>query len=368
MSETLGFGVACAAALLAGCVSTEMYMAIEELERASNAVSAYRYEEAERRYTTALGRLQLAGADGAEVSGARYNLARVKGFLCKFDDAERLFAESLAYERRVGANGARLTRRLIEMARLHYDRGEYAKAAPLFADGLDAIRAVSAESAELLRFADALDDYAHALRASGSQPKADAIDAESARIRAAHVGPAERDLPQRYSYACAQHAQQRDDWKTAAELLRILVLNSSRGHLPAARVAWYEYELGRSAGATCDFAEAERAFEASLKLDRATGGRTFMVMAELALLYKHQRRLDVAAESFERFFSEIDSHSEVPEPNGTLAALLEAHAEVLLELGRADAARTQQERAGDVRAASMRPATRFTPYGQHCAS
>lgn len=139
----------------------------------------------------------------ADRSRATYNLARARGYLCKFEDAEKLMAAALDIEEKVsGPESGVISKRLIESARLHFDRGEFDKSIPFFARGMPMLANLGVAKIDPIGLANTYDDYASALTHTGKNAEADAAKQEADRLREANPGRAARYVPARYGQSC----------------------------------------------------------------------------------------------------------------------------------------------------------------------
>ncbi|HEX7969655.1 MAG TPA: tetratricopeptide repeat protein [Stellaceae bacterium] len=195
-----------AAAALSGCAHE---INIRNAARYHNAGLAAEqagdYNLAERDYFRALINFRDGGAPEADLSMEIYNLGRMEGYNCKYDQAKGHLGEALAMEERLsGPESKFTTKRLFELARLAYDRGEYGDAATYYARGIPAAQKRGIEQSDPGTLADALDEYAAALRQSGQADSATRAAAEASSVRAAHPGASAKYNFVRYTQPCGR--------------------------------------------------------------------------------------------------------------------------------------------------------------------
>lgn len=185
---TRALGACCLVLGLASCANPiNRYNAAQYHDWGIQAETAGDYKLAERNYERALINARLGRSPDSGISMAMYNLGRVKGYLCKHDDAEKLLTAALDLEEKTsGPESGLTTMRLFELARLHFDRRRYVASIPYFERAIPAVRKLGAEASDPIALADALDQYAAALAATGRTAESAEHRREAATIRARH--------------------------------------------------------------------------------------------------------------------------------------------------------------------------------------
>jgi tetratricopeptide (TPR) repeat protein len=162
------------------------------------------YELAERGYFRAFINYRDAGAPESMLSMELYNLGRMEGYNCKYDDAKTHLLDALRREERLsGPENGLTTKRLFELARFSYDRGQYADAVGYYERGIPAVRKLGIEQSDPINLANALDEYASALRYVGRSPDAITASADANAIRARHLNETTRYNFVRYTRSCS---------------------------------------------------------------------------------------------------------------------------------------------------------------------
>lgn len=163
------------------------------------------YILAERNYERSFINAQIGRSPDADISAIKYNLGRVKGYLCKYDDADRLLTESLALEETVtGKDSSITTMRLFELARLNLDRGQYAASLQYFERGIPAAKKLGLAKNDPIELANALDDYSLALAKAGNTELSENTKTEANSIRATSPRKTARYNPVRYNRQCVK--------------------------------------------------------------------------------------------------------------------------------------------------------------------
>jgi tetratricopeptide (TPR) repeat protein len=137
-----------------------------------------------------------------------------------------------------------------------------------------------------------------------------------------------------------------------------------------ADLAVRHYELGRAAGATCRFEEAERELLRANQLDTRTNGPTYMSLFELASMAYDRGQWTKAILYYESGFSEIEriQGKNSAHPAAT-AQQVDEYAIALRKAGRQADADAARKHAIELR--QLEPKARIvtdrTPYGNYCA-
>ena len=170
-----------------------------------------------------------------------------------------------------------------------------------------------------------------------------------------------------YAEGCHGFQAQNEWWKARRACGRAVV-NARLGGASdqAIAVLWYEY--GRTSGAICDYAEAQRGLDEAMKLDQAAGGPVYMSLLEMARLNSAQEKFSEAASYYEKFWTAVPKDlAEKQDPIGS-AEVLEEQAEAYHRVGKSALSETQKDRAQELRAANPNKTsnTDHTPYGKFC--
>jgi tetratricopeptide (TPR) repeat protein len=195
-----------AATTLCGCgfvSAVNQKNAVRYHDAALAAEQSGDYKLAERDYFRALINYRDGGAPESYLSMELYNLGRMEGYNCKYEDAKGHLLDALHIEERLSArDDGIITKRLFELARLSYDRGQYAEAVTYYGRGIPAVRERGIEKTDPIALANALDEYATALRNIGRPDEAMAPATEASAIRAKHRSEAAKYNFVRYTQSC----------------------------------------------------------------------------------------------------------------------------------------------------------------------
>ncbi|HWA86782.1 MAG TPA: hypothetical protein VG710_11210 [Opitutus sp.] len=154
---------------------------------------------ARRNYSRAYANAQAGNLGPAAEAYALYDWARVTGYLGLRDDAAKGFSDVLALiDRAKGAADKLRAPALSEYSRLLHDTGLHAEAVPVFARAEAELKKIGILESDAVGFALLLDDYADSLKAAGFAGRAGEVEAEAARIQAAHPGEAPRFVARGY--------------------------------------------------------------------------------------------------------------------------------------------------------------------------
>lgn len=189
----------------------------------------------------------------------------------------------------------------------------------------------------------------------------------SALLLSACANPINVKTASIYANDCRQ-LQAQNEWGKARKACGRAATNGKLGNMPdqSMAVLWYEY--GRTSGAICEYADAQKALDEALRLDQAARGPVYMSLLELARLSAAQGKYTEAAGYYERFFSAVPmDEAERGDPIG-LAEVIEEQAEAYRQIGNAEAAKAKADRAKALRAANPGKTsnTDHTPYGKFC--
>ncbi|HTO72100.1 MAG TPA: hypothetical protein VMR31_19735 [Myxococcota bacterium] len=171
-------------------------------------------------------------------------------------------------------------------------------------------------------------------------------------------------------WAAVKEYQSTGQWEAAYTTLRKLVADGEASRVPDAQRAVLHYELGRAAGATCRFDEAERELLLANQLDARTNGPTQMSLLELGEMATDRGQWPAAVGYYERGLAEIER---IQGKNGTHPAMtaleVDKYAIALRNAGREADAAAARARALELRQLepNVRILTDRTPYGSYCA-
>jgi tetratricopeptide (TPR) repeat protein len=170
-----------------------------------------------------------------------------------------------------------------------------------------------------------------------------------------------------YAEGCRGFQAQNEWWKARRACGRAAV-NAKLGGAPNQTIAILWYEYGRTSGAICDYAEAQRGFDEAMKLDQATGGPVYMSLLEMARLNSAQGKFIEAANYYEKFWLAVPKNlAEKEDPVGSAEAL-EEQAEAYRQIGNTALSQSTKDLAQKLRAANpnKQSKTDHTPYGKYC--
>jgi len=169
-----------------------------QAERAEN------YTLAESNFEKSLLNAELAHSD-AHISAAKYNLGRIKGYLCKYDDAEKLLIESLKLEETVtGPDSGSMAMRFLELARLQYDRERFGESVPYYRKGIAVAKKIGVATEDPIALANIVDEFSTALTKTGEVSEAVAAAADAKDLRDRNAGARARFVPVRYPKSCSR--------------------------------------------------------------------------------------------------------------------------------------------------------------------
>lgn len=175
----------CVSLVLSGCAwPVNRYTAQRYFDAARVAEQRDDYQLAHQNYYRAYVNAKLGHTNDQAQALVMYNLARMKGYLCMKTEAEQLFIYSTEVEEQaLNVNGEWYTGRLTETARFYFGFGEYAKAVPYFEKATLRLIDSGVEQSDPIAMADVWDDYAEALRRTGSASKADEVAKRAQSLR-----------------------------------------------------------------------------------------------------------------------------------------------------------------------------------------
>ena len=190
--------------LLTGCATAINQKNAEFYHQAGlQAEWAGDYVLAERNFSRALINAQSGNSPKAGISMAKYNLGRIKGYLCKNDESEQLLLDSLTLEEEVtGSESAVTSKRLFELARFYYDNGVYNESAMYYERAIPVVIKLGVKEKDPIALASAMDEYAIALTKTGNSEEAANIKDEANQLRASNPNADAKFVPVRYNTSC----------------------------------------------------------------------------------------------------------------------------------------------------------------------
>jgi tetratricopeptide (TPR) repeat protein len=170
-----------------------------ENQQGNDAYDAGKFALALERYQMARSRAEKAG-DVQYRAMATYGMARASAQLCKMDEAIALFRESISIREGIpdDPDRAYLTQNWIEFGRFLVANNRTAEAAPYFAKAVPRLEALGIESSDPIAYAQFLDTYVAALKASGADASAEEWALKASAIRENNPGKFARFTPLPY--------------------------------------------------------------------------------------------------------------------------------------------------------------------------
>ena len=161
---------------------------------------------------------------------------------------------------------------------------------------------------------------------------------------------------------------QKDKWFNARMAFSRAWTNADVGKADEGTVAVYAYEYGRTSGAICDWAEAERGLLTAYELDKKNNGPVHMSMVELARMYHAQGNIEKSEEWFVLAKSELDRIQADTRDAIGYADILSEYAEVIAKLGKREDYESIRKRESEIRSVfpGRNSGHEQTPYGRFC--
>lgn len=184
--------------------ATGVYAQVRENSQGNDAYDAGKFALALEKYQKALSRAEKAG-DVQYRAMATYGMARASAQLCKIDEAIALFRESISIREGIpdDPDRAYLTQNWIEFGRFLVANNRPADAVPYFAKAVPRLEALGIESSDPIAYAQFLDTYVAALRASGADASAEELVLKASALREKNPGKYARFTPIPY-WPCGQ--------------------------------------------------------------------------------------------------------------------------------------------------------------------
>lgn len=169
-------------------VATGVHAQERENTQGNAAYDAGKFQLALEKYQKALQRAEKAG-DLSYRAMATYGMARANAQLCKLDEAEALFRESISLREGIPDNSqAYLTQNWIEFGRFLVANNRPADAIPYFAKAVPRLEGLGIESSDPIAYAQFLDTYVVALKASGADASAEELTLKASALREKNPG------------------------------------------------------------------------------------------------------------------------------------------------------------------------------------
>jgi tetratricopeptide (TPR) repeat protein len=169
---------------------------------------------------------------------------------------------------------------------------------------------------------------------------------------------------QRY-YDLSLQAEAQRNWAGAYEGYRRALINYRSAGAPVAYISAATYNMGRMAGYTCKYKEAEQLLIESVSLEeqssRPDPGNLTKRWSELARLYEAQEKFGEAAAYYSRAVPELERLGAPRSDPIGFADYLNAYAAALQASGKPGAALQTAQRATDLRTSSPTSIARFVP-------
>nr|WP_067296116.1 hypothetical protein [Marinobacterium profundum] len=180
------------------------------------------------------------------------------------------------------------------------------------------------------------------------------------------ANPVNLHTAQNYAQGCSSFQHQGEWWKARKACGRAAINAELGGAAPRAIASlWYEY--GRTSGAICDYTEAKKGLELSLKLDKVNNGPILMDYFELARLHFHQKLFEDAVGYYQSGILATSKEIVSKDPIG-YADILDEYGDALKQIG--DIKKSEAAVAQSTQLRSFSPSaeaiTKSTPYGGFC--
>jgi tetratricopeptide (TPR) repeat protein len=193
-------GVCCITFLAGGCANPiNAKTAYNYYKRGAIAEEQGDLERAREAYYRSYVNTEVGWLGPAAQAHALYEWTRVNGYLGNRAFVETNFPRVLELITKAKGDADSLrTPTLCEFARFLNDTGQHERAVRKFREALAGLDAVNADKADPIGLAEFLDDYARALKLSGSRSEADAITKRAQTLREANPGKTSAFKAQRY--------------------------------------------------------------------------------------------------------------------------------------------------------------------------
>jgi tetratricopeptide (TPR) repeat protein len=174
-----------------------------ENNQGNAAYDAGKYELALDKFQKARSRAEKAG-DVQYRAMATYGMARASAQLCRLVEADALFRESISLREGIPDDErAYLTQNWIEFGRFLVANNRPSDAVPYFAKAVPRLEALGIESSDPIAYAQFLDTYVAALKASGADASAEELVLKASALREKNPGKFAQFTPLPY-WPCGQ--------------------------------------------------------------------------------------------------------------------------------------------------------------------
>jgi tetratricopeptide (TPR) repeat protein len=170
--------------------------------RANRAYDAGRFALALEKYQKALRLAEKAG-DIQYRAIALYGMAQANAQLCNAAEAEALFRQSIALREGLPDDPtAYLTQNWIEFGRFLFTNNRPAEAVTYFAKAVPRLEGLGIETTDPIAYAEFLDTYVAASKASGDAELAETLALKASELRAKHPGQVAHFKPDAHPTNC----------------------------------------------------------------------------------------------------------------------------------------------------------------------
>ena len=172
--------------------------------RANDALHTGNYEEALSSYTQALDQAEDEG-NKEHRAMAMYGLARTNAQLCRVTAAEKWFRDSIVLrEAMPDAGGVPVIQNYSEFARFLLSTGRPADAVEYFGRAVPKLEKMGFEKMDPIGYANYLDDFVGAMKATGMDRELEPYAAKAAKLRSRYPGRQPDFRPEPYPANCEE--------------------------------------------------------------------------------------------------------------------------------------------------------------------
>jgi len=177
--------------------------------------------------------------------------------------------------------------------------------------------------------------------------------------------PSLNQINEQQYYQAGLRAEFARNWQLAKENYSKAYVNAKSGNAPAKEISAITYNLGRMAGYTCDYAEAERLLTESVQLEKSIGasdtGNLTKRWSELARLNFDQQKYVESANWFSLALPELERFDVAKDDPVGFAQYLEDYAKALDRSGSSSKASEIRARALKLRSENPNAKAKFIP-------
>lgn len=282
---------------------------VEHYQKAIEAHSQGRYQEAETRYRAALSRHRKTNGPANLVPVLLNNLGSECQILGRFNEAEVLYRQAIAEWSRVPVEESGVRATLTNLAGLYRTTARYAESEAAYKEALAEIERVS--GVESLEYAGTLAKAADLQRALGNHEQALPMAERAVKIAVLHLNSGDPTLAVILQTLASVYLEMGrwDEAESAYERTRVTFVKSGKGS--GVGVAAAVTGLGRVAALRGDGARAERFYRQAARIyEQTLGARHAMhgvALNNVAQSLKQQDRLDEAGPVFQRSLEILES-------------------------------------------------------------